>query len=65
MADVKFATLSGDYATISEAAVKDFRASLHGGVAAARRRWIRQRQAGLERHGGQTARADRPVQRDC
>ena len=30
MADVKFATLSGDYDTISEAAVKDFRASLHG-----------------------------------
>ena len=30
MADVKFATLSGDYATIGEAAVKDFRASLHG-----------------------------------
>ena len=30
MADVKFATLSGNYATISEAAVKDFRASLHG-----------------------------------
>ena len=30
MADVKFATLSGDYATISKAAVKDFRGSLHG-----------------------------------
>ena len=30
MADVKFATLSGDYDAISEAAVKDFRASLHG-----------------------------------
>ena len=30
MADVKFATLSGDYDTISEAAVKDFRGSLHG-----------------------------------
>ncbi len=30
MADVKFATLSGDYATISEMEVRDFRASLHG-----------------------------------
>ena len=30
MADVKFATLFGDYAVINEATVKDFRASLHG-----------------------------------
>ena len=30
MADLKIATLSGDYTVISEAAVEDFRASLHG-----------------------------------
>ena len=30
MADLKIATLSGDYTVISEAALKDFRASLHG-----------------------------------
>ena len=30
MADLKIATLSGDYAVISEAAVEDFRGSLHG-----------------------------------
>ena len=30
MADFNFATLSGDYAAISESAVRDFRASLHG-----------------------------------
>ena len=31
MADLNIATLSGDYAIISEAAAEDFRASLHGG----------------------------------
>ena len=30
MADLDIATLSGDYAVISEAAVEDFRGSLHG-----------------------------------
>ncbi len=30
MADLKIATLSGDYAVISEAAVEDFRGNLHG-----------------------------------
>ena len=47
MTDLSFATLSGDYAFISEAAVEDFRSSLHGvtlrtgdeGYDSARRIW--------------------------
>ena len=47
MTDLKIATLSGDYATISEAAVEDFRGRLHGesllpddaGYDSARRIW--------------------------
>ena len=47
MADLKIATLSGDYAVISEATVEDFRGSLHGesllpddaGYDSARRIW--------------------------
>ena len=47
MADLEFMTLSGDYAVIKEAAIKDFRGSLHGesllpadeGYDSARRVW--------------------------
>ena len=64
MADLNIATLSGDYAVISESAVADFRGSLHGGVAAPWRRWVRRRPTDLERHDRQTARPDRPLQRN-
>ena len=47
MTDLNFATLSGDYTVISEAAVEEFRGSLHGetlhpgdeGYDSARRIW--------------------------